>query len=336
MPAIRVNGNRLVPGDTIFPKNRRPGSGAVAARGLHARLDVCPSEGVFGRASLPAFHRLMGNRASGPRRAEPHSGAANMSTRNLTVLAAALGLVTAAALWRPTTAQEPPPDSPPAGVEVMARGPVHEAYAEPTDPRPQAGPVVPKQPPDAVEELPPDQKPEGDNVEWIPGYWAWDDEQNDFLWVSGFWRECRPGPQWVPGHWQQVEGGWQWSAGFWASADQQEVEYLPAAAAVHRRGPVDARPRRADSSLRPRLLGLPRDPLLPVAARLLGRLPARTGSGSRPTTSGRRAATSSSTATGTTRWTSAACCSPRCGSAATVAGARLDATRRTTSCSRTS
>lgn len=33
--------------------------------------------------------------------------------------------------------------------------------------------------------LPPDQKPEGDDVAWIPGYWAWDDERNDFLWVSG-------------------------------------------------------------------------------------------------------------------------------------------------------
>ena len=46
------------------------------------------------------------------------------------------------------------------GVEVLARGPVHEAYAEPVDARPQATPVIPRQPPDPVDELPPDQRPE--------------------------------------------------------------------------------------------------------------------------------------------------------------------------------
>ena len=33
---------------------------------------------------------------------------------------------------------------------------------------------------------------------WIPGYWAWDDERNDFLWISGIWRALPPGRQWVP------------------------------------------------------------------------------------------------------------------------------------------
>src|SRR5687768_3913616 len=80
----------------------------------------------------------------------------------------------------------------PEGVEVQLRGPVHEAYAEPTDPQPQAQPVVPRQPPEPIEELPPDQRPEGDDVSWIPGYWAWDEETQDFLWVSGFWRDAPP------------------------------------------------------------------------------------------------------------------------------------------------
>ena len=34
--------------------------------------------------------------------------------------------------------------------------------------------MVPKQPPDPIQELPPDQKPSGQNIQWIPGYWAWD------------------------------------------------------------------------------------------------------------------------------------------------------------------
>src|SRR5947209_20214146 len=59
------------------------------------------------------------------------------------------------------------------GVDVLTRGPVHEAYAEPTDPRPSATPIVPQQPPGPVPEVPPDVRPEGTNGVWIPGYWAW-------------------------------------------------------------------------------------------------------------------------------------------------------------------
>ena len=35
--------------------------------------------------------------------------------------------------------------------------------------------------PAAIEEVPPEQRPVGANVAWIPGYWAWDDERNDYL-----------------------------------------------------------------------------------------------------------------------------------------------------------
>ena len=114
-------------------------------------------------------------------------------------------------------------------VEVLARGPVHEGYAEPSEREPAPSPLIPKDPPKAIEELPPDQKPEGDNIQWIPGYWAWDDDKKDFLWVSGFWRNAPPGRSWVPGSWRKSGEGWQWSGGFWAGAkdEKAEVEYLP-------------------------------------------------------------------------------------------------------------
>src|SRR5262245_28199204 len=72
---------------------------------------------------------------------------------------------------------EPPPV--PQGVEVLARGPVHEAFATPTS-EPVATKPVPKKPPQPLEEMPPEEKPEGDVV-WVSGYWAWDDDRNDFL-----------------------------------------------------------------------------------------------------------------------------------------------------------
>jgi len=117
-------------------------------------------------------------------------------------------------------------DKPQAGVEVLARGPVHEAYAQPIDAAAQPGIIVPKRPPDPIAELPPDEKPSGDNVQWIPGYWGWDSDRKDFLWVSGFWRAIPPSRKWVPGHWTQVEGGWQWVTGFWASASKENIQYL--------------------------------------------------------------------------------------------------------------
>jgi hypothetical protein len=120
-----------------------------------------------------------------------------------------------------------PAPAPSDGVEVLARGPINEAFAEPVDNAPKPGPVVPKQPPQPIEELPPDQKPAGENVQWLPGYWAWDGDRNDYIWVSGIWRNVPPGRQWLPGHWVQAAGGWQWSPGFWAQQGQQQLEFLP-------------------------------------------------------------------------------------------------------------
>jgi hypothetical protein len=114
------------------------------------------------------------------------------------------------------------------GVEVLARGAVHEAYAS-TAEFPTPGAPVGKVPPQPIEELPPDQRPTGDNVQWIPGYWSWDEERNDFIWISGFWRAAPPGRVWVPGSWREGRGGWQWASGFWQTAQQptQNLEYLP-------------------------------------------------------------------------------------------------------------
>ena len=136
------------------------------------------------------------------------------------------------------------------GVQVLTRGPVHEAFAETVTFDPEQGIVVPTTPPDAIEELPPDQKPEGANVAWIPGYWGWDDEGSDFLWVSGIWRALPPGRQWVPGYWGKSGKGYQWTSGYWADANTSEVEYLPEPPETAEAGPNIAAPS-ADSTWLP-------------------------------------------------------------------------------------
>jgi hypothetical protein len=121
---------------------------------------------------------------------------------------------------------------------------VHEAYAVPVSSgQPSAGIVVPRQPPAAVEEVPPDMKPEGDSVVWIPGYWSWDDERRDFLWVSGVWRSPPPGFRWMPGYWQDNQGqGYQWISGYWMPAHLQEATYMPQPPQSIENGPTSGQP----------------------------------------------------------------------------------------------
>ena len=148
----------------------------------------------------------------------------------LLALCVALGLNIA-------TAFQPPPPGGEEGVEVLTRGPVHQAFAETIAFDPEPGVVVAKAPPEPIDELPPDQKPDGANVDWIPGYWAWDDERADFLWISGVWRALPPGRQWVTGYWGRSGRGYQYTSGYWADAQATDIEYLPEPPATVEEGP---------------------------------------------------------------------------------------------------
>ncbi|MFO0804489.1 MAG: hypothetical protein U0791_15360 [Gemmataceae bacterium] len=150
-----------------------------------------------------------------------------------TLFAGILGTLVLAVSFPEAPAQpvaRQPADEADDGPDVLARGPVHEAYASTVE-MPKAGEIAPKAPPAPIEELPPDQKPEGDNVQWIPGYWDWDDERTDFIWISGFWRVPPPNHVWMPGSWNKVTDGYQWTSGFWQltqpNQPQPELQYLP-------------------------------------------------------------------------------------------------------------
>jgi hypothetical protein len=112
-------------------------------------------------------------------------------------------------------------------IEVLMRGPVHEAYAEQFVLDPEPGLLIPKEPPEPLDELPPESVPEGENIEWVGGYWGWDDEREDFIWISGIWRSVPPGQRWVPGYWIADADGYRWSPGFWLAAQVEELSYLP-------------------------------------------------------------------------------------------------------------
>jgi cytochrome c553 len=100
-------------------------------------------------------------------------------------------------------------------VQVLIQGAVHEAFGQPVLFNPGPSPVVLKQAPNPVDELPPSLKPVGDNVRWIPGYWSWEAVQQKFVWTSGIWRVIPPGLAWTPGYWMQSASGYQFVSGFW-------------------------------------------------------------------------------------------------------------------------
>lgn len=116
---------------------------------------------------------------------------------------------------------------PPAeGFEVLLRGPLHEGFAQPVVLEPVDPLVVLKRPPRAPHELPPLLRPASAATIWLPGYWGWDDREQDFLWVSGVWRLPPPGMRWVPGHWSARGEGFAWTPGFWFPVQRTHLHYL--------------------------------------------------------------------------------------------------------------
>jgi hypothetical protein len=139
-------------------------------------------------------------------------------------------------------ADEPPPVPSQEQPEVLTSGPVHEAFAEPVNLQVQAGLVATKAPPANIVENAPSQRPQGDQFVLIPGYWAWDTDRNDYIWISACWRAAPPNTYWVPGYWAKVDEGWEWVAGFWAQSGSNVIEYLPAPPALEDVEPVGSPP----------------------------------------------------------------------------------------------
>ena len=123
------------------------------------------------------------------------------------------------------------------GFETLTRGPLHEAFAEPIVADPIPGLIVAVEPPPPINELMPEFRPDGDDAIWIGGYWGWDQQREDFIWISGVYRVPPPGHQWVPGYWHRVADGWQWGQGFWLEDIAESIVYLPPPPATLENGP---------------------------------------------------------------------------------------------------
>jgi hypothetical protein len=142
------------------------------------------------------------------------------------------GIIIVLGFYALVSGDEPPPVPAQEEPEVLTRGPVNEAFAEPVNLTHEDGVVVNSEPPASIVENVPSERPVGDQFVWVPGYWAWDSDRNGYIWVSGCWRAAPPRMYWVPGYWAKIPQGWQWVAGFWTPAGNDEIEYLPAPPAI--------------------------------------------------------------------------------------------------------
>src|SRR5207253_1704453 len=100
--------------------------------------------------------------------------------------------------------------------------------------------------PDPIAEQPPDDRPAGANVQWVPGYWQWDGDKKDFVWVSGFWRDMPAERRWVMGYWAQTAEGWRWVNGHWAADVERDDQFVEPPPVNPDDGP-DSQPPDADS-----------------------------------------------------------------------------------------
>jgi hypothetical protein len=56
----------------------------------------------------------------------------------------------------------------------------------------------------------------GEGYIWTPGYWAWDDEYDDYYWVPGTWVLApEVGFFWTPPYWAWVDGAYVFYDGYW-------------------------------------------------------------------------------------------------------------------------
>lgn len=106
---------------------------------------------------------------------------------------------------------------------IADANPIHEAFITPVKDPGQVT-IVASQPPAPIYEQVPERPYE--DVLWIPGYWAWSDAKNSYIWVCGVWRRPPPERIWIPGSWVAAQGGFAWQSGLWSLIPEEQLAYI--------------------------------------------------------------------------------------------------------------
>jgi hypothetical protein len=129
--------------------------------------------------------------------------------------------------WGQSTPTPPPPepqppalDGPTTGAEALPpadapRTVPSAAAPAPGDPAVAGRVYAPKAPPSPIIERPSGVRPDR-NARWIAGYWDWDTERDEYVWVGGSWQIPPAGSIWVAGRWDRDAAGWYWIPGQWS------------------------------------------------------------------------------------------------------------------------
>src|SRR5262249_4810785 len=107
-------------------------------------------------------------------------------------------------------------------VKALTEGPLHEAFLSPAHDGDPAR--VSKAPPAPIVQRPGIDAPDP-RAQWIEGYWEWDENRKDFVWVTGTWRVPPPGRFWVNGYWKRDENGWYRVSGFWSDRKTDRIDF---------------------------------------------------------------------------------------------------------------
>ena len=104
-------------------------------------------------------------------------------------------------------------------VSSISQGPVHEAFLSTTTESFILSAIT-LDPPPAIKEIVPASL--NSQWIWIPGYWEWSTELNNFIWMTGVWRQPPPAHVWISSEWIRTDKGWVRLKGFWSlsSADK--------------------------------------------------------------------------------------------------------------------
>ena len=112
---------------------------------------------------------------------------------------------------------------------VLTEAKVHEGMIASEFYHTDVPPAAPKTPrADLVEQKPTIPAELEKRAVWLPGYWDWNANAENFVWTTGIWRFPPPRHRWVSGQWTRTDDGFVRVRGHWAPDVVRKVAYVTA------------------------------------------------------------------------------------------------------------